>query len=129
MNAFLAMMRRVFLGTIVVSLLSIVVKGKGVLSRIMPLALICATGLYLLFMLFTWLQTNANIKKMAQQFSQDFPKKSFISALFRGLLLDIVSPIGVIVNLFKKRYSPAFMFISTYGIIVVYVVLWFVAIR
>ena len=129
MNAFLGTMRHLFLGAIIVSLLSIVVNGQGILSSIMPLVLICATVLYLLFMFFSWLQVNANIKKMAQQFGQNFPKKSFISVFFRGLFWDITSPVGVIVNLFKKKNSPVFMFISTYIIIASYVVLWFVAIR
>ena len=129
MNSFLSIMRRLFLGAIIVSVLSIIFKGQGMLSKDMPLVLICATVLYLLFAFFTWLQTNATIKKMAQQFNQEFPAKSFVSILFRGLLFDIVSPIGVILNLFKKTCSAACMFIGTYSIVVIYVVLWFVAIR
>lgn len=128
MSAFLATMRRFFLGAIIVSVLSIALKRQGTLAAIIPLVLVCATSLYILFAVFSWIKINSKIKKMSNQFGQDLPKKGFISAFFRGLLLDLVSPVTVIVNLIKKTCSPVFMFISTYAIIVVYAVLWFVAI-
>ena len=129
MAAFLAMMRRLFLGAIIVSIMSICMKSQGVLSPILPWVLVCTVVLYLLFALFSWLHTNATLRKFSRQYDVEFPQKNFISVFLRRLLLDIISPIEVIVNLFKKKYSPVFMFFSTYGIITVYVILWFAAIR
>ena len=103
MNALLAGFRRFALGGIILSLLQ---KNIG-------LALI-ALALYLLLMFFTWLKAKHSADSISEELGVNIPSNSYLKTLFRGLLIDLVSPIGVIIGLFKKQKNKVIMLILTY---------------
>ena len=129
MNTFLGILRQLSLGGIVLSVLSLCL-GSSFSVQVSIIAVVVFCLLYLLFVLFTWLKINRTIGAVSRQYNQDIPKKNYFSVLIRGLGLDIISPITVIIDLISKKKSNRWiLFVSTYIIIVLCVVLWFFVIK
>ena len=124
MNVFLAALRRIALGGIVVMILSLVLKGE-LASGYLSLFLICSPLLYLLFAFFTWLKAKRSTKAISKQTGMDIPSNNYLVTLFRGLVIDVISPITTIVQLFGKMGTKVIMFVVTYVIIAIYVCVWF----
>ncbi|MCR5383794.1 MAG: hypothetical protein K6E72_04020 [Saccharofermentans sp.] len=103
MNALLAGLRRFSLGGIILSLLQ---KNFGFA--------IIALALYLLFMFFTWLKAKHFTESISEGLGVEIPTNNYLIYLIRGLLIDLVSPIGVIIGLFKNQKNKVLMLILTY---------------
>lgn len=107
MNIFLMMLRRMALAGIVASIITL-----------LPGFLILFVPLYLLFMLFTWLQAKHNTDVMSDKFGVEIPYNNYFKTLIRGLGIDIISPITSVVGLFKDAPSKVANFAITYVILI-----------
>ena len=103
MNAVLAGLRVFALYGLIWSLL-----GKNVLWSIIAIAL------YLLFMFFTWLKAKHFTQSMSDELGVDIPTNNYFIFLFRGLFLDLVAPIRVIIDLFRKKKHKIINLIITF---------------
>ncbi len=103
MNAILAAVRRFALGGIIVSIL----EQKY-------FYILISSFLYLLFLFFTWLSGKHSTEKLSRRFGVLIPVKGFFPTLLKGLLIDVFSPIGVIIDLFRKTENRIIMLILTY---------------
>lgn len=103
MNAILAGLREFALYGLIWSLL-----GKNILFAII------AIGLYLLFMLFTWLKAKHFTQSMSDELGVEIPTNNYFIYLLRGLFLDLVAPIRVIINLFRKKEHKILDLIITF---------------
>ena len=75
---------------------------------------IIAIGLYLLFMLFTWLKANHITQSVSEELGVEIPTNNYLIFLIRGLFLDLVAPISVIIDLFRKKKFKILNFIITF---------------
>lgn len=124
MNLFVMVLRRIAFGGMVILILSLVLRGGLPENHTISIFLIVSPLLYLLFSFFSWMSA----KKMTEEFSvmldEDIPSNNYLVTVIRGLVIDLVSPIGVIVNLFSGKGSGVAGLVFTYAIIVAYVCLW-----
>ncbi len=128
MNVFLSILRRISLGGFIILILSLVLKG-GIPKGYLGWFLLLSPVLYLLFMFFTWLSAKHTTEDIEEMLGVDLESNNYGVTLARGLGIDLISPIGVIVGLFKDSSTKVVMFVSTYIIILAYVVIWFFIIR
>ena len=107
MNILLLILRRMALGGIIVSI-----------AGFMPLLLVVFVPLYLLLAFFTWLSAKNNTERISEELGVDIPYNNYFVTLFRGLWIDLISPIGEIIGLFKDSKYKVVSFIFTYLIII-----------
>lgn len=124
MNVFLATLRRIALGGTVLLILSLALKG-ALPSGYWEIILLVSPLLYLVFMFFTWLKIKRSTKAISEQVGTSIPTKGYFGSLLRALFIDITSPIGVIIDLFRKSSAKVPMFIVTYLIIAACAAAWF----
>lgn len=124
MNVFLAAFRRISLGGIVLLILSIALKG-GLPAGNLKIALLLSPLIYIIAAFFTWLSVKHMTDYVNDELGTVIPSNSFVTSLFRGLVIDIVSPIGVLVGLFGDMSTRVIMFVITYVIILACVGVWF----
>ena len=124
MNLILNILRRITLGGTVLLILSLVLKG-GLPSGDLGIFFLICPLLYLLFVFFTWLSAKHSTAHISELTGMDIPSNNYFVTLFRGLAIDIVSPIGTIIDLFKDSSTKIVALITTYIIILAYAVIWF----
>ena len=64
---------------------------------------IIAVVIYLLFMLFTWLKAKHFTQTMSDELGTEIPTKNFFVYMICGLFIDLLAPIRVIIDLFRKK--------------------------
>ncbi len=124
MTGFLGIMRRFSLGGVIVLILSIVLRG-GVPSGYWGIFLMATPILYLLFSVFSWINVNHTVHRVSSKLDVDLPSQNFISYFFRALILDLFSPILLIIQLFGDLKWRFVVFIFSYIVYAFYVYLWF----
>lgn len=124
MNAILAVLRRVSLGAIVILILSAVLKG-ALPGGTIRLCLLASPLLYLMFTFLTWQKDKQTGGYITDEIKVDIPTHGFFTTLIKYLAIDVVSPVGVIVNLLRDTEAKVFMLVATYAIILAYAAVWF----
>lgn len=128
MNVFLAILRRIALGGIVLLVLSLVLKGALPTGKL-GIFLIACPFAYLILQFFSWLSAKHIADDISDELGIDIESNNYFVTLLRGLVIDIFSPVIVLFTLFKDTSVKWIMFISTYVIILAYVGIWFLVIR
>ena len=49
-------------------------------------------------MFFTWLSAKSSTERISRQLGVDIPSNNYFTTLIRGLVIDVISPIGVMIN-------------------------------
>lgn len=111
-NLVLGIFRRMALGGIIVSI-----------ATLLPGLLLIFIPLYILLMFFSWLSAKSSTKKINQALGVDIPSNNFFVTLVKGFFIDIASPIGVIIDLFKDLKYKVASFIFTYLILIFNVII------
>ncbi len=127
MNALLGFLREIALGGVVVLVLYIVLKGE--IPSGYALALFASPVLYLLFVFFTYLKAKSFTEKFNDQYGVEIPSNGYGKTLLRSFPIDIFSPIGSIIGLFKDQSNKVLVFILTYVVVAGYVALWFFVLK
>ena len=128
MNVFLAILRRIALGGIVLLVLSLVLKGSLPAGKLGYFCIACPF-VYLILQFFSWLSAKHITDEISDELGIDIESNNYFVTLLRGLIIDIFSPLIVIFTLFKDTSVKWVMFIATYAIILAYVGIWFFVIR
>ncbi len=128
MNVFLAILRRIALGGIVILVLSLVLKGAIPAGNLGKFCIACPF-VYLILQFFSWLSAKHMTDEISEELGIDIESNNYFVTLLRGLIIDIFSPLIVIFTLFKDTSVKWVMFIATYVIILAYAGIWFFVIR
>ena len=118
MNVFLAILRRIALGGIVLLVLSLVLKGSLPAGKLGYFCIACPF-VYLILQFFSWLSAKHITDEISDELGIDIESNNYY----------IFSPLIVIFTLFKDTSVKWVMFIATYAIILAYVGIWFFVIR
>lgn len=128
MALFLATLRRISLGGIIVLIISLFLR-KPIPQKQFYILLAGLIIAYLFFMFITWIRTRKSVDEFSEQYGMDIPKNGFVKTLFRGIVLDVLSPIVAIVDMFRQRENKVLNLFTTYIIVLGYLAIWFFIIK
>jgi len=114
--------RRITLGGFFGSMLSLILKGNMILGN--PIVIAGFAIAYIMFAFFSWLSIVISAKKLGLE------PVNFFGTVFRCLRMDIISPIGAIVDCAKKKYSKkerVLILIFTYIVLLTNIIIVLVA--
>lgn len=81
---------------------------------------------YLVFGFLTWLSAKHSSRVLSEMAGVNFPEKGFGATFGRAITIDLISPIGAIVDAIRTRKAYSIVvLIVTYCIALSYVILWF----
>lgn len=128
MNLFLATIRKIAIGGIIILILSLILKHSLPSGKLGVYVLVCIP-VYLLFAFFTWLNGKIAVSNFADEYQVDLPDPNFLVTFFKGILFDVFSPVTTIFALFGDLSTKFIIFISTYIILGAYVLVWFFLVK